>query len=274
MKFSPHYGDSPVLRLMVELPNPPDVVMGQRRRLGAILEGLDAQQWGSMSRCAGWTVKDVVAHLSSTNQFWTYSISRGLAGAPTRVLDGFDPVTGPAQLVSSSSSASSGEVLEQFLSSTEAMAGAMGSSGSFDDATIAEAPLIGHVGVGAVELHALWDSWIHERDIVTALGLSAHEESDELRSCLIYASALGPAILAVMGSQHTGSLHVTAAAIGADFVVAMRPNVTVIDHATSECVELSGNAVELIENLSCRGAGVSLALDHQWMVEGISIAFQ
>ena len=274
MRTSPHYGDSPVLRLTVELPDPPSVVMRQRRRLGTILQGLDAHQWGSMSRCEGWTVKDVVAHLTTTNQYWAYSISQGRLGAPTRLLDGFDPVSGPAELVSSSAAVGFEQVLEQFLTTTEAMEQAMQGDGSIDDSTLAEAPLIGHVWVGAVELHALWDSWIHERDIVTSLGLTAHEERDELLACLTYASALGPAILAAMGSQHTGSLHVTAPDVGADFVVEMGPNVTVRDAAASESVALSGDAVELIEGLSCRGAGVTLAPDHQWMVEGISIAFQ
>ena len=41
--------------------------------------------------------------------------------------------------------------------------------------------------------HALWDCWVHERDIVLPLGLPTAIEPDEVRACLRYAAALSPA---------------------------------------------------------------------------------
>ena len=45
--------------------------------------------------------------------------------------------------------------------------------------TLAEAPP-GHLEIRLVVLHALWDAWIHERDIVLPLGLDPVEEPDEI----------------------------------------------------------------------------------------------
>ena len=62
--------------------------------------------------------------------------------------------------------------------------------------TLAEAPP-GHIPIRALALHALWDGWVHERDIVLPLGLDPVEDDDEIRGCLLYAAALGPAFVGV-----------------------------------------------------------------------------
>jgi uncharacterized protein (TIGR03083 family) len=45
--------------------NPFPVYDREIRRLRAHLHGLDARQWSARSHCRGWTVKDIVAHLST-----------------------------------------------------------------------------------------------------------------------------------------------------------------------------------------------------------------
>lgn len=44
-------------------PDLPALVADNRRRAVALFEGLDAAQWAAPSLCAGWTVRDVAAHL-------------------------------------------------------------------------------------------------------------------------------------------------------------------------------------------------------------------
>ena len=53
----------------------------------------------------------------------------------------------------------------------------------------------GHVSIRLLAFHAIWDSWIHERDIALPLGQQPPEVPDELRSCLQYAAAVSPALL-------------------------------------------------------------------------------
>ncbi|MEV0561786.1 maleylpyruvate isomerase family mycothiol-dependent enzyme [Dactylosporangium sp. NPDC050588] len=44
------------------------VIAEQRRSLADLLEGLTAEQWGTPSLCAGWTVRDVAAHVALAPQ--------------------------------------------------------------------------------------------------------------------------------------------------------------------------------------------------------------
>jgi uncharacterized protein (TIGR03083 family) len=43
----------------------------QRRALVRLLEGLTDREWGQPSLCAGWTVRQVAAHLALQNMAWT-----------------------------------------------------------------------------------------------------------------------------------------------------------------------------------------------------------
>lgn len=46
-----------------------EVLRAQQRELDDLLSGLDDAQWRLESRCAGWSVADVVLHLAQTNEF-------------------------------------------------------------------------------------------------------------------------------------------------------------------------------------------------------------
>ncbi len=82
----------------------------------------------------------------------------------------------------------------------------------------AESP-VGHVPVRVLVHHALWDSWVHERDIALPLERSPSVEPDELRSCLRYVSALSPAFGLSSGRTVTEVLAVEARNPADNFVV-------------------------------------------------------
>lgn len=43
-----------------------EITVAERARLAGLLEGLTAEQWSADSLCAGWRVREVVAHLNMT----------------------------------------------------------------------------------------------------------------------------------------------------------------------------------------------------------------
>src|SRR5581483_8303191 len=146
----------------------------------------------------------------STNQFFAASIGQGLAGKPTRFLISFDPVASPPQLVERMRDLTPSETLDRYCDSVDALDKALAACDAPSRATvIAESPL-GHVSIDAVVLHALWDAWIHERDILLARGETPTEDRDEVEACLLYAAAVGPALLAASGSTRAGRLRVSA----------------------------------------------------------------
>jgi uncharacterized protein (TIGR03083 family) len=184
-------------------------VARQRRRFEALLRSLDDDSWRAPTRCAGWTVQDVVAHLVTVNAFWEASVRAGLDGEPTRVLEHFDPVAHPALLVEPMRALAPAEVFEQFSASNTGFLDALASIHDEQWCAIGESPA-GHVTMRLLAHHALWDCWIHERDVALPLGLDAAVEADEVRSCLRYAAAIGPFLARSWPERVEGSFAVEA----------------------------------------------------------------
>ncbi|HQY13878.1 MAG: maleylpyruvate isomerase family mycothiol-dependent enzyme [Ilumatobacteraceae bacterium] len=276
MQLTPRYGAQPV----ITLDGPPAAIAGplirQRRRLATALASFTDEQWSHPSRCAGWSNRDVIVHLDSTNTFWSMSIAAGVHGEPTRFLATFDPVASPAQLVAGSGDVSTGEVLARFVASTDALVGLCSSLDHAGWSAAAEAPP-GHVSVSAVAHHALWDSWVHERDVLVPLGLAPEPEADEVAACLRYVAALGPALALNRGAAGSGVLAIDAT--GPDVVVVVDIGEEVVVRAgaagapTVE-LRLAGDAVELLEALSVRRPLTQLIpADSVWMLRGLSDTF-
>lgn len=276
MQLTPRYGAQPV----ITLDGSPAAIAGplirQRRRLATALASFTDEQWSHPSRCAGWSNRDVIVHLDSTNTFWSMSIAAGVHGEPTRFLATFDPVASPAQLVAGSGDVSTGEVLARFVASTDALVGLCSSLDHAGWSAAAEAPP-GHVSVSAVAHHALWDSWVHERDVLVPLGLAPEPEADEVAACLRYVAALGPALALNRGAAGSGVLAIDAT--GPDVVVVVDIGEEVVVRAgaagapTVE-LRLAGDAVELLEALSVRRPLTQLIpAESAWMLRGLSDTF-
>jgi hypothetical protein len=165
-------------------------------------------------------------------------------------------------------------VLERFVESNEGVAESV--AGLDDDgwSTLGEAPP-GHVPLRAVALHALWDAWIHERDITLPLGLAPVEEADEIAGCLRYAASLSPALAVAGGSTRQGSILIEVTDPEVRVVVDVGEAVLVHDgDASSDALHLTGSAVEVLEALSYRmPLGQPVADEHQWLFGGLAEVF-
>ncbi len=275
MKISPRYEGSPIL----DFPGVPAdslaATVRQRRRMESTLAGLADADWRAPSRCAAWTVRDVVAHLVGVNGFWHASIRAGLAGSPTRVLGSFDPARTPAVMVSTMATLPDQEVLDQFVASNDALLAAMTALGDGGWLTIAESPA-GHVPIRVLAMHALWDAWIHERDIAIPLGLPCAAEDDEVAACLKYAAAISPALAIGFGLPAVGRLAVEGTDPVVGFVLAVGDSVRLADrvHGTVEVPCLRGPSVDLVEALSLRTPLPDVA-PPEWrrMLDGLAMAF-
>ena len=274
VQLNPRYGDHPIIHVEGLREDPVALMVRQHHRLAALLAGLDDAQWQAASRCEGWTVQDVITHLTSVNQFWAYSIATALAGAPSTFLASFDPVRSPAELVAAAGTPSTSETLASFVASLEALDTTLDSVGDRIWDTLAEAPP-GHVAIGCVAMHALWDSGIHERDIALPLGLPLDEHADELAVSLIYAAALNLAFHASTGSERTGALEIRTSNPDVHVGVELTDSVRVRPGAAPHgAFVLTGSTLEALEALSCRTPlAVDVSADHQWLFDGLSIVF-
>lgn len=245
----------------------------QRQRMLAMLEAMSDEQWAVESRCAGWTAREVAAHLVTVNTFWHASIVAGLAGTPSRMLAGFDPAASPPVMVDWMSALSHRDVLDQFTSTTNTLLNVVGELTEQGWTTTAEAPA-GVIAIRALVQHALWDSWIHERDIAIPLGMETAAEPDEVRACLQFAAAISPALGLGLGLQPSCTLSVEAVDPDIQFVLQVDESVRVLDRADPRLPCLRGNAVELVEALSLRAPMPSTTpVEWSQLLAGLATAF-
>jgi uncharacterized protein (TIGR03083 family) len=274
MKLTQRYDDPGFLRFEGPLADPSVPMLRQRRRMASTLAELDDAQWATPSRCEGWSVQDVVSHLVTVNRFWAVAFTGARNGEPTRFLVDLDPVATPAQLVDGVRSLPWAKVLDGFVESNEAIAESV--AGLDDDgwSMLGEAPP-GHVPLRAVAYHALWDAWIHERDIVLPLGIEPVERADEIVDSLRYAAALSPLFAATSGSTRAGSIVVEATDPEMRVVIDVGTGVVVRDgEPSADALRLTGSAVELLEGLSFRVPfSPPVADEHRWLFDGLGRAF-
>ena len=228
MKLTPRYEGSPILSFDGPADDQLAPVTRQRRRMEAMLADLTDAEWRSATRCEGWSIQDVVSHIVTVNAFWEASVRAGLGGTPTCVLATFDPAAHPPLMVDGMRALSPHEVFDQFVGSNDGFLGALVDLDENGWSTPAESPP-GHVPIRILAQHALWDVWVHERDIAIPLGSVASAEPDEVRSCLRYAAALSPALALNSGTPCAGELAVAATDPDLCFLVDVGASVVVRD---------------------------------------------
>jgi uncharacterized protein (TIGR03083 family) len=271
--LTPRYGDRPVLSVEVR-GDGEHPMLRQRRRLVALLRDLPEADWHRPSRCAGWTVQDVVSHLTSTNGFWALSIRAGLAGEPTRYLAAFDPVASPAQLVDQAQGTAVADTLADLATSVAALEDAVGELGDAGWSMLAEAPP-GHLPIRLLADHALWDCWVHERDIALPLGLDPVVDADEVLTCLRYGAGLGQAFALSLGATGRGAMAIEVTDPDDRLVVVVDDDHVRVHAGPTPDVTpvVRCNAVTLVEHLSMRDVGVPAPDGVAWLTTGLAEVF-
>jgi hypothetical protein len=138
----------------------------------------------------------------------------------------------------------------------------------------AEAPP-GHLPIRLVAHHALWDCWVHERDIALPLGLTVPTEPDEIGSSLRYVCALSAMLAIGYGHRMTGVLAAKVTGPPLGFILDGGECVAVRDEpAPPQAPCLRGDAVTLVDALSLR-APVPASLPPEWceVFGGLATAF-
>jgi uncharacterized protein (TIGR03083 family) len=291
MKISPRYDGPPIVTLAADArgggAGVGDAFLRQRRRFLGLLEGLSDDDWRAPSRCEGWTVQDVATHLEGVNRFWHLSIAAGLAGEPTRYLADFDPKATPAAMVDAAGSPPPAETLAGLAASSEALCDAVAALDDDQWSTIVEVPA-GHLPIRILAHHALWDCWVHERDVALPLGLPVVEEPDEVMACLRFAAALGPAFAVENDRSTPSALVLETTDPDGCVVVEVTDHVAVSDRpatsaATPASVAVTGGApvvvrdtaVNLVEALSARAPlDYDVPEDRRWLLSTLGTIFE
>lgn len=280
MRLNPHYGDESFISFENLDFDPIELMNAQRSRFAEQLGKLSTEQLQSPSRCAGWTNLDVLTHLNSTNLFWEVSTKKGASGSPTKFLATFDPVESPAQMVRDAPAGEPGETVSAFANSNATLAEVTRPLRDVQWNLVVESP-VGHVSLAAMALHALWDSFVHERDVMVPLGCAVSAPDDELQAVLTYAVALSPAYGLQQGFG--GDLDVVVLGSGPDIGLLVSVGSRVVvgpwwkpqdRPSSSRRVEVRGETLDLIEGLSRRSdIAHNLSTQDRWVVDSLGYVF-
>lgn len=174
-------------------PASPDEVVaawrGHRQRFRDWFASLDDAGWAGGSRCTEWRVRDIAQHLVSGSQFLGYTLHQARKGQPTRLLADFDAQQTPKTTTSMFDGLSPGQLLDQ-LHAMDARVDTELQRLSIEGWGVdAEAPpgrVAAHVSVN----HFLFDSWVHERDVMLPAEQTPTTEPGEVAAVASYVLAL------------------------------------------------------------------------------------
>ena len=203
MKLSPRY-EAPTIITIAE-PDDDQLapVVRQRQRLAKTLAGLDDAEWSSASALRGLD-RPRRRRAHDHRQRLLADVHGGRSvGRTDPVLETLDPAATPPLIIASMHGLSPSEVLEQFVASNDGYLDVITALDADGWSTLGESPA-GHVPIRLLAQRALWDCWVHERDIALPLGFEPPVEDDEVLSCLRYAASLSPAFAISSGEAIGG----------------------------------------------------------------------
>ncbi len=161
----------------------------QRARLRTWLDSLPADQWGGPTRCGLWDVSKLVRHLASGSQFLGYTLHKARGGVATTSLKDFDPHGMVQERAARLGEMTPEEVRDALASMDASVATEVVAVEKVGWSLMAEAPL-GHLPAHLSINHFLFDSWVHEYDLLVPRGEHPVIERSEVEVVVTYLMAL------------------------------------------------------------------------------------
>jgi len=175
-----------------------EALHSQRSRLPRLFQELDAETWNERTRCAEWSVHEVVRHLCDVTLKWLGM----LRGEDLRALglEGMDPRKTPVGWLEQSrdqSPAETAAVFEQASALLLEEVDRRADRGADDRVRF----VYGNVAWSALALHVFWDAWVHERDILLPQGRPHMSPEIESRAAAAYGVVMSGAPSVVLGQS-------------------------------------------------------------------------
>jgi uncharacterized protein (TIGR03083 family) len=223
----------------------------QRNRMHSWLAALPDDRWDGPTRCQGWDTTLLVRHLSSATQFLGYTLAEASEGNATMLLEGMDTRTTVASAAEMLGDRSPEEAREFLAAMDRQVKAALIKLGDDGLQATAEAPP-GHLAVHLAMRHFLFDSWVHEYDLMLPPG--EQPVVDTLETAVVVGYLIGLASLA-HDSPCALELRIDDPdlRIGVDVVDGV---VTIAEgDGPSGAAVIEGRAVDVVDRMTGRPAG-------------------
>ncbi len=180
-----------------------DALAAQQAELRALLDGLDAADWERPSRCAGWTICDVLLHLAQTNEMAIGSVQGRFAEALDELVAGLGPADsvedGAAVMVRHQCGEPGPAVQQRWQQGVDELARAFAAMDLHRRVTW----VAGELSARTLATTRLTECWIHTGDIAAGLGLEL-EPTDRLHEIARLAWRTLPHAFASAGRELPG----------------------------------------------------------------------
>jgi len=179
----------------------------------------------------------------------------GLRGERTGVFDGFDPRSTPKRLTDTADR-DPATARQRLVAAIEAMLPGLEMLDGEGAMILTESPL-GRQPLAVSTQHLLWDTWLHERDLLLPLGHSLPELEDEVRLCAVYSLRMAGGITQLFQQEARVPVILHGAWNGAMLLEVRGGDMSVRQLDAAEAGEigphLRGDAVTAIDALCGRG---------------------
>ena len=174
----------------------------QRERFVAVLRGFGADDWAAPTRCADWSAHNVVRHMCDVS---TLLAATGPGDRRLDISAGFDPRVSPRRWSVVPANESRDATFRRFTTTTEQMLGQLRAWLAQDRRFDVHLPY-GLMDWTVLALHAFWDSWLHERDVLLAQGREHPTDDDATFYATAYGLFIAAAVAPIFGDQVQGKL--------------------------------------------------------------------
>lgn len=224
------------------------VLTAHHDRVIAGWQSLSPEQWEQPSRNATWTAHETARHVADCME----RVAGMILGTPMPAAAGpFDPRETPEIWLAASAEDAPAKTIERFATAAplfRARVAERVAAGDTSTGMTVYGPAHWTVNV----VHLLWDSWLHERDIMLPLGLPAESSRDEQRLVSIYGLLMAMVPARMLEQSFADrilfdgppAVTVTAAHEAGQFTSAETVN---------EITDLDGDLCDLVDALSGRG---------------------
>jgi uncharacterized protein (TIGR03083 family) len=251
-KLRQFYGGTGVpLLIDVDAEEPVTAWRSHRRRVRGWLDSLPDADWTGPTRCESWDTTALVRHMASASQFLGYTLHQATDGEPTTLLRGMDTrgtVEAAASMLGDLTPRAAREVLGSMDTAVDAELERMSDTGW---SAMAEAPP-GQLPSHLVVSHFLFDSWVHEYDLMLPRGEGP--VVDPLEAEVVVRYLIGFATVAT-GSGAPLDLRLTGPDLRIGIDVVDGAVTVVVGSAPGGAYVIEGSVVDVVDRTSGRQAG-------------------
>ncbi|MFJ6076278.1 maleylpyruvate isomerase N-terminal domain-containing protein [Streptomyces sp. NPDC093065] len=228
-----------------------DALGTQRARFLRHVAALDDAAWHASTRCSEWNVHDVVRHVREVAALHVFQLGGPFPGF--RLTREFDPVSTPAQWLEGTAGESPQETVRELtLLVREEERLLRAKAGTDPDETVLGA--LGRTLHWSVQsIHAFWDAWMHERDVVLPHGGVPRYPAGEVRLATMYGLLCAAAPPSRRGDHVHAGLLLEGAADASYVVTSVGGVVRVLAAPVDGADRLTGEAGPTLDSLAGRG---------------------